>query len=52
MYQLPFEAEVGTNPTLEELRACVSEQGMRPKLKAGWTRDPVSSFEINYKYEL
>ncbi|XP_066936299.1 activin receptor type-2A-like [Clytia hemisphaerica] len=40
VYQLPFEAEVGTNPTLEELRACVSEQGMRPKLKAGWTRDP------------
>ena len=40
-YKLPFEEEVGLNPTLDEMRTCVVDNRRRPHLKPCWRRSQV-----------
>ncbi|KAK2704419.1 activin receptor type-2A-like [Artemia franciscana] len=39
-YMLPFEAEVGQHPTLEDIQECVVHQKKRPVIKDVWKRHP------------
>ncbi|XP_066910479.1 activin receptor type-2A-like [Clytia hemisphaerica] len=38
-YQLPYERNVGRNPSISEMRHLVAEQSVRPYLKAEWRQD-------------
>lgn len=41
-YQLPFEEEVGTHPTLEDMQEYVVLKKCRPTIKETWLRHSVS----------
>lgn len=38
-YQLPFEEEVGTHPSLEDIQEVVCQQKKRPEIKESWRRN-------------
>lgn len=46
-YRLPFEEEVGTHPTLEDMQMVVSQEKKRPKLLDTWWKHPVMSVVAN-----
>lgn len=37
-YRLPFEEEIGTNPTLEDVQEVVCQKKQRPEIKETWRR--------------
>jgi activin receptor type-2 len=39
-YKQPFEAELGLNPTLEEMQESVCQQKQRPLIRESWTKHP------------
>ena len=41
-YQMPFEAEVGLQPSLEDMQDVVVTRKQRPKFSADWLQDVVS----------
>ena len=41
-YQLPFEKEVGSHPTLEDMSKCVVDKRLRPHIHDSWRRNAVS----------
>ena len=42
-YQMPFEAEVGLHPSLEDMQDMVVTSKQRPQFSADWMKDVVSS---------
>lgn len=45
-YKLPFEEELGPNPTLKDLVESVTYNKIRPKLKASWKSQPVRNIKF------
>ena len=41
-YQMPFEAEVGLHPSLEDMQDVVVTRKLRPQFSADWLHDVVS----------
>lgn len=39
-YSLPFENEVGPNPTIEDMQDIVAQQKKRPHIKDSWLKHP------------
>lgn len=39
-YRLPFEEEVGSNPSLEDMQEVVAQQKKRPHLQEAWFNHP------------
>lgn len=46
-YQLPYWSTVGSNPTIEQMSACVNDAKIRPHIKQEWVDFKVQKF-INY----
>ena len=40
-YRLPFEDEVGSHPSLEDMQQAVVNKKLRPKFRADWFAHPV-----------
>lgn len=40
-YQLPFEEEVGSHPSLEDMQQAVVHKKIRPRFRADWLTHPV-----------
>lgn len=45
-YRLPFEAELGSHPTLEEMQDNIAAKKLRPKLYPEWRQHTVSSNQL------
>ena len=41
-YKMPFEVEVGSNPSLEHMKMVVVVNSQRPKIKPGWLKHHVT----------
>ena len=41
-YKMPFETEVGSQPSLDEMQAVVIQQKLRPRLQEAWLEHDVS----------
>ncbi|CAK9303941.1 unnamed protein product [Gordionus sp. m RMFG-2023] len=42
-YKLPYEEEIGSNPTLEDMQNLVCNRNVRPKIAESWKLDPLAS---------
>jgi len=40
-YCAPYEKEVGLHPTIDDMKACVVENNIRPIIKEEWSSDPI-----------
>jgi len=40
---LPYEQQVGKNPSIQKMKRCVVEQGIRPKFHQQWLEHEVST---------
>lgn len=45
-YSLPFENEVGLNPTIEDMQDIVAQQKKRPQIKDSWCKHPGMSLIV------
>lgn len=45
-YRLPFEEEVGTHPTLEDMQESVVQNKVRPVIQEHWRNHPVSFLSL------
>lgn len=47
-YKLPFEIELGSQPTLEDLKKLVVQDKARPKIKEAWRKHLVLIVRVMY----
>lgn len=46
-YALPFENEVGLNPSIEDMQEIVAQQKKRPKIQESWYKHPGMASIVN-----
>jgi hypothetical protein len=47
-YVLPYEREVGVNPSIDQMQELVAQENKRPIIKQEWMQYPVSGLYIIY----
>ncbi len=52
VYELPYEREVGVNPTIDQMQELVAHENRRPIIKEIWHDYPVNNLHVKNKNKI